>query len=200
MKLSYFILGTFLFIGIFIACQPKNSGPNSNQKKRVPIDITPPETLFELGHDHYKNGNMKAAIPMFVNALEKEKAKANPDKLLLSNIHNIRGEAYMSEGVAILSQSDFIQAIEYDPKNESAYNNMAVWHSIPAFMTPDYTKSLEYFDKALAINPNRKDIRLNKAVVKVQSGDKENGCKELAQLAKEKYPDAKIGIQRFCGN
>lgn len=112
-------------------------------------------------------------------------------------MHCVRGEVYLSVGVALLSQSDFAYALQYNPGNESALNNLGIWFSIEHFSTPDYKKSFEYFDKAIVAQPGRKDIQLNKACVKIQSGDK-SGCDDLRKLEGEGYPDAKIALQRFC--
>jgi len=157
------------------------------------------QKLFDLGFSAYHNGDHKTAINKLSEAIKKENDKSNPDKQLLSNIHNIRGEAYLSVGVAVLSQSDFVYALDYNPKNESALNNLGVWFSIEQFSTPDYKKSLEYFDKAIRLQPDRKDIILNKAIIKIKSGDM-TGCEDLKKLDSDGYPDAKIGLQQFCKN
>jgi lipoprotein NlpI len=153
--------------------------------------------LFERGVEHYQNGNPEAAVDTLSDAIAKEKSKSVQDKKFLSDLFCIRGEVYLSVGVAILSQSDFANAIQCNPENESAMNNLGIWFSIPAFSTPDYETSLEYFDKALALQPERKDIQLNRACVKIRSGDK-TGCDDLRKLDGEGYPDAKIALQRFC--
>lgn len=155
------------------------------------------QKLFDLGINAYKKGDYKTSVDKLSDAIKKEKDKREPYKQLLSNIHNIRGEEYLSLGVAILSQSDFVYALEYNPSNESALNNLGVWFSIEQFSTPDYKKSLEYFDKAFVLRPDRKDIILNRAVVKIKSGDS-IGCDDLKKLDDEGYSDAKIGLQQFC--
>ena len=155
------------------------------------------QSLYDEGVKLYHNGKAKEAVDKLSDAIKKETDKSNNDKKFLSNIYNIRGEVYLSEGVAILSQSDFAYSIKYNPDNESALNNLGIWYSIKHFTTPDYKKSFECFDKALAIQPNRKDIQLNKACVKIQSGDK-TGCEDLRKLETEGYPDAKVALQRFC--
>ncbi len=157
------------------------------------------QKLFESGVNAYYRGDHKTAVDKLSDAIKKEKDKSEPDKHLLSNIHNIIGEAYLSVGVAVLSQSDFVYALDYNPLNENALNNLGVWFSIEQFVTPDYKKSLEYFDKAVVLRPDRKDIILNRAVVKIKSGDL-TGCDDLKKLDAEGYPDAKIGLQQFCKN
>ena len=155
------------------------------------------QELFDLGFNAYQNGDPKTAVNKLSDAIKMEKGKLNPDKNLLSNIYNIRGEVYLSVGVAVLSQSDFANSLNCDPTNESALNNLGVWFSIETFATPDYERSLNYFDMAVKIRPDRQDIILNRAIVKIKSGD-QTGCQDLEDLAKENYPDAIVGLQRFC--
>lgn len=157
------------------------------------------QEIFEQGKNAYHDGDTKAAIDKFSNAIKMEKGKGNQDKKLLSNIYNLRGEVYLSLGVATLSQSDFVYALDFNPTNESALNNLGVWFSIEQFAKPDYKKSLDYFDKAIALTPARKDVVLNRAVVKIKSGDK-TGCDELRKLEAEGYSDAKTALQQFCNN
>jgi Tfp pilus assembly protein PilF len=155
--------------------------------------------LFNDGVNLYRNGKMEKAVEKLSEAIKKESTRSDPDKKLLSNIHCIRGEVYLSVGVAILSQSDFTYALQYNPDNASALNNFGIWHSIKQFTTPDYIKSFEYFDKAIAIRPDRKDFQMNKACIKIQSGDK-SGCDDLSKLDTEDFPDAKMALKRFCSN
>ena len=191
---------TFMGIIILIACNSEVSQSNSSKNKKTDQVGRSSQELFDIGNENYQNGQLKKAVDKFVEALKVEKQKDKPDSLLLSNIYNIRGEVYLSQGVAVLSQSDFAYASDYNPKNESALNNLAIWFSIEQFSNPDYARSFEYFNKALLINPKRKDIQLNKAIILVKSGDKEAGCKILNELKSEGYADAEIAIQRFCEN
>ncbi len=155
------------------------------------------QKLYDEGVKLYRSGSHEKAVNKLSDAVKKETDKSNPDKKLLSNMHCIRGEVYFSVGVAILSQSDFVYALQYNPDNSSALNNLGIWHSTERFITPDYKKSFEYFDKAIAIRPDRKDIQMNKAIVKIKSGDK-TGCDDLRKFCDEDYPDAKSALQEFC--
>lgn len=155
------------------------------------------ESFFEKGLTEYRKGDYKQAVDTLTKAIDLAKATDTINKQLLSNIHNIRGEVYLSVGVAILSQSDFVYALDYNPENESALNNLGIWFTIEMFSNPDYKKSLEYFDKAVAIRPDRKDIILNRAIAKIKSGDT-TGCEDLKKLDAEGYPDAKIGLEQYC--
>jgi tetratricopeptide (TPR) repeat protein len=153
--------------------------------------------LYESGVKSYRKGKSQDAIEKLSEAIKKESARSEPDKRLLSNMYCLRGEVYLSEGVALLSQSDFTYALDYNMTNESALNNMGIWFSIERFSTPDYERSFEYFDKAIAIKPGRKDIRLNKACVKIQSGDR-TGCDDLRKLDAEGYSTAKLALEKLC--
>jgi lipoprotein NlpI len=155
------------------------------------------QKLYDEGVRLFHSGKSTEAVDKLSDAIEKETANSSPDKKLLSNMHCIRGEVYLSIGVAVLSQSDFTNALQYNPDNESALNNLGIWFSIARFNTPDYNRALEYFDKAISIQPDRKDIQLNKACVKIQSGDK-TGCDDLRKLDQDDYPEAKIALERFC--
>ena len=104
----------------------------------------------------------------------------------------------MSNGVAILSQSDFLNAIDYNPQNESALNNLGLWFTIPQFASPDLEKALLYLGKALEVNPERQDIILNRAVIRIRAGQSEKGCEELKKLEESGYERATIAISRFC--
>jgi tetratricopeptide (TPR) repeat protein len=153
--------------------------------------------LYEKGRSLYASGRTEQAVERLSDAIKMEEARANPDKRFLSNIYCLRGEVYLSVGVALLSQSDFAIALENNSQNESALNNLGIWFSIEHFNTPNYEKAFEYFDRAIAIQPGRKDIQLNKACVKIQAGDK-TGCDELRRLERDGYPPAKIALERFC--
>jgi lipoprotein NlpI len=184
------IISTIVFLGIIITTTIMFSnlfGKQSSQK------------LFDLGLSAYHKGDPETAVDKLSDAIKKEKEKSEPNKQLLSNFHNMRGQVYLSVGVAILSQTDFVYALDYNSTNESALNNLGVWFSIEQFATPDYKKSLEYFDKAIALRPDRKDIILNRAIIKIKSGDS-TGCDDLKKLDSGGYPDAKIGLQQFCQN
>jgi lipoprotein NlpI len=157
------------------------------------------QNLYDEGVKLYRAGKAKEAVDKLSAAIKKETGRSNSDRKLLSNMYNIRGEVYLSVGVAVLSQSDFVHALQENPGNESALNNLGVWYSIQQFAAPDYERSLGYFDKAILIQPNRKDIQLNRACIKIQSGDK-TGCNDLHKLDEEGYPDAKVALQRFCNN
>jgi lipoprotein NlpI len=155
------------------------------------------QQLYEKGGSLYIAGKAMQAVEKLSLAIKMEEASATPDKRLLSNIYCLRGEVYLSVGVAIMSQSDFANSLENNPQNESALNNLCIWFSIERFNTPNYERSFEYFNRALAIQPGRKDIQLNKACVKIQSGDK-TGCDDLRRLESEGYQPATIALGRFC--
>lgn len=152
--------------------------------------------LFKEGLSAYRHGDAKNAVDKLSKALHNESGQVNPDHFLLSEIHNIRGEAYLSAKVAQRSHDDFMHALVYNPGNENALNNLGVWHFLGASGKPDYLKSLEYFDRALRLNPYRKDITLNRAIVRIKSGNF-MGLEDLKKLELEKYPDATVALMEF---
>ena len=156
-----------------------------------------PKILLNEGLKLYRAGKAMKAVDKLSDAIKRETSKPSPDKMLLSIVHCLRGEVYLSVGVAILSQSDFVISLDYNPSNESALNDLGIWFSIERFNAPDYKRSLEYFDKAITIQPNRKDIQLNKACVKIQSGD-QTGCDDLRRLEGAGYPAAILALEKYC--
>jgi lipoprotein NlpI len=138
------------------------------------------------------------AVELFSDAIKFEKEKDKPDNNFLSNIYLQRGEIYLNQGVAILSSSDFLNAIELNTENGIAHNNLGIWFTIEHFNTPDFNRALEHLDKAVEYCPDRWDFRMNRAIIKIKSGDKDTGRWELEQLYKDGYADAKVAIDRFC--
>jgi len=142
--------------------------------------------------------NPLKAVEFYSDAIMYEKKKEHPDSNFLSDLYLKRGEIHLNNGVAILSSSDFLQSIEYNPKNGIAHNDLGIWYSIEHFNIPDLDKALEHLDKAVKICPDRQDFKMNWAVIKIKKGDKEAGRAELERLIVSGYDQAKIAIERFC--
>jgi Tfp pilus assembly protein PilF len=159
-------------------------------------DIHSTEKLFREGMTAYQHGDARNAVEKLSKAIYHENNKTNPDHYLLSDIYNIRGEAYLSASVAMRSHADFMHALVYHPGNENALNNLGVWYFLGHAGSPDYRKSLEYLDRALRLNPERKDITLNRAIVRIKSGN-EMGFEDLKKLELEEYPDASIALMEY---
>ncbi len=145
--------------------------------------------LFMEGMTAYQHGDARNATDRLCKAIQHESAQERPDKNLLSDIHNIRGEVYFSVGVATRAYMDFMYAITYNPANENALNNLGVWHSIDNSPSVDYAKSLEYFDVALNLFPERKDIILNRAITRIKAGYI-MGYEDLKKLELQGYEPA----------
>ena len=138
------------------------------------------------------------AVELYSEAIKVEKEKSEPNKLFLSEIYCFRGERYLSQGVAILSSSDFLHALENNPQNGIAHNNLGIWFSIKQFAKPDYNRAIVHLNLAVKYCPDRPDFVMNRAVMKIRNGQKEIGRIELEELYKKGYSDAKIAIERFC--
>lgn len=162
------------------------------------LDKRPGHELFMYGDLLFQAGKMEAAEEMFYKAIVNEKQTANPNRKFISGVYSRRGELFVQVGMGSLAMSDFMQALEFNPQNASALNNLGVWHTVPGFATPDYPKALDYFNRALEISPERNDIFLNRAVCKLKSGDP-SGKQDLLALKAKDYPDADIALQRFAG-
>ena len=168
----------------------KDKKEKSNEK---PIE----KDSFELFKLAQSSKDPKISVKLYSDAIDIEKRKESPNKEFLSEIYQWRGELYMNLQVAILSSSDFLHSIEYNPKNAISHNNLAVWFTIPQFSTPDWKRSFEHFDKAIEFAPDRLDFQMNRAVIKIKSGDIESGKLELEKLYSNGYGDAKIAMDRF---
>ena len=138
------------------------------------------------------------AVELYSEAIKYEKESKNPDRNFLSNLYLLRGEIYLSQGVALLSSSDFLQAIDYNPTNGVAHNDLGIWFTLERFAAPDLARALEHADKAVQSCPDRQDFKMNLAVIKIKSGQKETGRQDLEKLYAEGYENAKIAIERFC--
>jgi len=145
-----------------------------------------------------RTSNPEKAVNLYSDAIKYEKEKESPDKNFLSDIYLLRGEIYLSQGVAILSSSDFLNSIDLNPKNGIAHNDLGIWFTIEHFNTPDFDRALEHLNKAVEFCPDRLDFKMNKAIVKVKMGDKETGRQELEELLKNGYAEARVAIEKFC--
>lgn len=152
----------------------------------------------KLAQQAEKSTNPLKAVEYYSDAIMYEKKKEHPDSIFLSDLYLKRGEIHLYNGVAILSSSDFLQSIEYNPQNGIAHNDLGIWYSIERFNTPDFEKAFEHLDKAVRICPYRQDFQMNLAIIKIKKGDKEAGKAELEQLIESGYDEAKIAFEKFC--
>jgi tetratricopeptide (TPR) repeat protein len=152
----------------------------------------------KLASEATRTKNPEKAVRLFSEALRIEKEKDNPDKNFLSYIYLLRGEIYLARGEANLSSSDLLHSVEYNPANGIAHNDLAIWFTLEHFDTPDFNKALEHLDKAVECRPDRRDFKMNRAIVRVKMGDKETGRQELETLLKDGYEEARVAIEKFC--
>jgi len=158
-------------------------------------DLSARKLLME-GQTAYQYGDAKNAVEKLSMAISRENEQIYPDTYLLSEIHNIRGEAYIAVRAVINALTDFTISIVYQETNENALNNLGVWYSLHAIAAPDFKKSLAYFDQALRLNPERKDILMNRAIVRIKSGNI-MGYEDLKKLELEKYEAATIALMEY---
>jgi len=76
------------------------------------------------------------AVDLYSDAIKYEKKKESPDKNFLSDIYLLRGEIYLSQGVAILSSSDFLNSIDLNPKNGISQNDLGIWFTLEQSVRP----------------------------------------------------------------
>ena len=138
------------------------------------------------------------AARLFSAAIRYEKEKENPDKKFLSDIYLLRGEIYMARGEADLSSSDLQSSIELNPSNGIAHNDLAIWYTLEHFAPPDFRKALKHLNEAVEYCPDRRDFKMNRAIVKVKMGEKGTGKRELEQLLEDGYEEARVAIEKFC--
>ena len=138
------------------------------------------------------------AVSLYTDAIQYAQAAENPDSGLLSDLYLLRGEVYMGQGVALLSSSDFLHALEYNPENGIAHNDLGVWFMMEQFAAPDHARAQEHFNKAVEYCPDRRDFRMNRAIATYKLGQKDQGLAELEQLYQEGFADAKNAMDLFC--
>lgn len=158
-----------------------------------------PQNLYKQGIKAMDEGKPKIAVEKISKAITVAKGKKDFDKTLLSKMYCSRGNIYLLTKVALLSSSDFLDALECNPKNDDALNFLGVWFTMEEFNSPDYSRAIGYFTEASLINPERQDIRLNIAISKIKLGDL-TGCSELRELHKMGYNEAKIAIDQLCNS
>jgi len=165
-----------------------------SNKKSSQNNITDARTLFEQAK---KEKDPKLAVDLYSDAIENEKNRKNPDKNLLSEIYQSRGELYLNLQVATLSQSDCMHAIDYNPENADAYNILGIWYTIPHFAKPEWESALKLISKAIDLDRTRPDYFMNYAVVLIEKGEREEGKEILESLVEKGYADAKIALKRY---
>lgn len=159
---------------------------------------TPERNSKVLAEKAANSKDVKEAVNLYSEAIKVEKEKSNPDKYFLSEVYRLRGDIYFGQGVAILSSSDWLHAIDYNPQNGIAHNNLGIWLTIEQFAQPDFKRAIEHLNLAVKYCPDRPDFVMNRAITKIKNGQKEIGKKELETLYNQGYADAKIAIERFC--
>ncbi len=144
----------------------------------------------------YQHGDARSAIDKLSRAIQSEYLEPEPDKRFLSEIYNIRGEAYLLAKAMIRSRQDFYHSLALHPMNENALNNLGVWHSLELFKHVNHTKALQFFDQAVELAPERQDILFNRAIVRIRAGNW-MGFEDLKKLELEKYTAACTALHEY---
>lgn len=171
----------------------KKKGGHNKQSSKEPVE----KNSVELYREARMTRDPRIAVELYSDAIDVEKQKSHPNKELLSEIYQWRGELYLGLQIAVLSSSDFLHSIEYNPKNAVSHNNLAIWFTMPQFATPDLERAIKHFDKAIELAPERLDFQMSRAVIRIQNGNRETGKTELEELYAKGYENAKIAMQRF---
>jgi tetratricopeptide (TPR) repeat protein len=87
------------------------------------------------------------------------------------DLSNLKLEMQDIEG----SNKELDNALALDSKNVDAFFNKAVNY----FNLHQYKAAIDYFNKAIAINPNDNELYYNRSLAKSVSGDKNGACQDL---------------------
>jgi tetratricopeptide (TPR) repeat protein len=169
---------------------------NNDKNKQNPKKIIDKDSI-ELYQQARMTNDPKIAVELYSDAIDVEKQKESPNRELISEIYQWRGELYLGLQVAILSSSDFLHSIDFNPKNAISHNNLAIWLTMPQFAKPDLDRAIEHLNKAIELAPERLDFQMSRAVIRIKNGDRETGRTELEDLDSKGYENAKIAIERF---
>lgn len=95
-----------------------------------------------------------------------------------------QGEAFFAEGKLDEAERCFLEILNENPKNKEAYNNLGVI----SFKRQDFEPALEYFTKALEIDPFHKDAILNYSAL-LKSANRFYDSAPILEKAIERFPD-----------
>jgi Tfp pilus assembly protein PilF len=94
---------------------------------------------YEKGTDYLREGNLNEAITTLTKAIT---LKHNYSKAF-----NNRGLAYYRQNKDIQAEKDFLKAIQFNPKDEKAHNNVA----IVLCKQGQYSRALVYLNQAIVL-------------------------------------------------
>ncbi len=116
------------------------------------------ETYNSTGGLYYKQGNIEQAIRYFEKALKINK-RYLPAKNNLFNMYKGRGIKYLEAKDYDGAISDFARAMELFPNDSGICDVMGATHADKG----DYEQAIEYYEKAIALNPGNINAKNNLA-------------------------------------
>ncbi|MFN8389160.1 MAG: tetratricopeptide repeat protein [Bdellovibrionota bacterium] len=156
--------------------------PAAEEVLRRAIQITPEEAglFYNLGLVLDQLGRLDEASESFRAASERRAAYAE------ALIH--LGDVSLRSGNSENAEKAFRQASLHDPKNP------LVWLGLASALeaNKDLPGALSNCEKALALDPNNLRGRLNRAILLVKLGKKEDGVKQLASLLEANPKNAEV--------
>lgn len=149
---------------------------------RKSIQISPDDAagFYNLGLLLAEQGRIDEAKESFKAAAER-KAPYPEASLQLAAL-------YLRERKADDAEAELRAVSLHQPRNPDVWLGLAQ----VAELKEDYALAISNLDKALAIDPAYLRVKINRAVVKVKSGDKEGGISELKALAAAEPKDAAV--------
>lgn len=179
MRTTIFIL-SLLSIVIVISC---SESKNESVKNETEIEIN------EV--DNKSMGQYDTLVRVAIGLSEKGEyidALDYIDKAI--KMYPEEARAYMEKGVIYSYMGEYnkaekalLKSIEIEP-TDLAYINLGY----ECFLKRDFKKALDYTNKAIEIDPDNEQALTNRVVIQMNSGDLEDGLKNVNQLL-EKYPE-----------
>jgi tetratricopeptide (TPR) repeat protein len=115
---------------------------------------------------------------------------------LISWSLNRRGQVYAGAGNTELADSDFEEALNFDPNNWRALHNRGVSYA----ESGKFAEAFDDFNAVIKTNPKFAKAYTNRATLFVQAGDLESAEKDYRSACKldNKLASARLGLARVC--
>lgn len=175
--------------------------PFSEQKEPEYVDIETTLDLYSKALDHYKEGDNQKTVEYAGRIIELSEGKTLgfADVYVLSDSHTIRAAAYADMGDYDKAIADYTRVIEINPNNPRVLGA----HIDRAFVrleTGDINGAIEDFDKAIDLDPEYILPYYYRGLIKVELGDREGGCSDLAVAAREEAQVYQDTYEEYCSD